>query len=76
VQSFNISRIGTEFGIFRISGLWRFGSSLNTPKVEVTIIEIMGTDGWVLLNQSSDKVINLIKDLIPIIHAHLEAKNS
>ena len=75
MQSFNISRISTDSGIFRISGLWRCGS-LNAPKVEVTIIEIMGTDGWVLLNQSSDKVINLIKDLIPIIHAHLEAKNS
>jgi len=75
VTKFNISRINTDFGIFRISGFWS-KESLDSFKVDICAIEIMGTDGWVLLNKSSNKVANLIADLIPTLQVHLQADNS
>jgi hypothetical protein len=75
VQAFNISRINTRFGIFRVSGLWR-KDNLEVVNIEITSIEIMGTDGWVLLDQSSDKVINLVADLIPIVQTQILTDHS
>ncbi|UJF22911.1 hypothetical protein [Shewanella sp. OMA3-2] len=74
MHHFNISRINTDFGIFRLSGIWQ-GESIDTSSVDVTMIEIMGTDGWVLLHQLNDMTIKLINDLTPTIHAHLTAQN-
>ncbi|CAM4119429.1 hypothetical protein [Pseudoalteromonas ostreae] len=68
LESFNITRIDTEFGIFRISGLW---DTLNMNALTIISIEIMGTDGWVLLNQTYDAVTKLIIDLIPTLQLHL-----
>jgi len=75
VNNFNISRINTSLGIFRVSGLWYY-ESLESFKIDIDSIEIMGTDGWVMLNQSSDDVINLIKELTPILLAHLKVKST
>jgi hypothetical protein len=73
VNNFNISRINTPLGIFRVSGLWSYE---NIPALHINIdsIEVMGTDGWVLLNQSSDHVIELVKELTPILIIHLQKK--
>ncbi len=75
MHNFNISRLNTDLGIFRISGLSN-NEKIDSEKIDISTIEVMGTDGWVLLNQSSDKVIKLTKELMPIIQAHLKAKNS
>ncbi|WP_257325566.1 MULTISPECIES: hypothetical protein [Pseudoalteromonas] len=72
LESFNITRIDTEFGIFRISGLW---DTLNVNALTIISIEIMGTDGWVLLNQTYDAVTKLIIDLIPILQLYLFSKD-
>ncbi|MBB1398875.1 hypothetical protein H5163_14650 [Pseudoalteromonas sp. SG44-8] len=72
MESFNITRIDTEFGIFRISGLW---DTLNVNALTIISIEIMGTDGWVLLNQTYDAVTKLIIDLIPILQLYLFSKD-
>lgn len=75
MQLFNISRINTDFGIFRVSGEW----SIETPtvnNVNLNTIEIMGTDGWVLLNQTSESNSQLIGNLLPVLLSHLLLKNS
>ena len=75
VKEFTISRINTEHGTFRFSGLWE-PENVEVSNLEVNSIEIMGTDGWVLLNQSSDKTVNLITILIPMLQAQLKLKNT
>ncbi|AEE23755.1 hypothetical protein Glaag_2818 [Glaciecola sp. 4H-3-7+YE-5] len=75
VQLFNISRINTDFGIFRVSGDWCF----KKPEVEsisLKSIEVMGTDGWVLLNKTSESNSQLINNLLPLLLSHLLLKNN
>jgi len=72
VKKFNISRINTPLGIFRVRGLW----CKDNLTLDIDSIELMGTDGWVLLNQSSANVIQLINELTPTLFAHLLAKSS
>ncbi|TMO80304.1 hypothetical protein CWC16_08400 [Pseudoalteromonas sp. S3776] len=75
MQLFNISRINTDFGIFRVSGDWCFKS----PKVEsITLksIEVLGTDGWVLLDKTSERNSQLIENLLPLLLSHLLLKNN
>lgn len=66
-QSFEISRIHTPLGIFRVSGEV---SDQNT--MAISQLEIMGTDGWLFLDIQSAKVANLIKQLEPHLLAHLQ----
>jgi len=66
VNNFTISRINTSLGIFRVSGCWCHENP-EAGKVEVSSIEMMGTDGWVLLNLASDKVMNIIAELTPTL---------
>lgn len=75
MQFFNISRINTDFGIFRVSGDWCF----KRPEVEninVKSIEIMGTDGWDLLDICSESNSQLINNLLPLLLTHLIFKRS
>jgi hypothetical protein len=75
VQLFSITRINTDFGIFRISGQW----SIQKPTVNsITLnsIEIMGTDGWVLLNKTSKSNTQIISYLLPLLLSHLLLKNN
>jgi len=74
VNNFNISRINTDLGIFRISGFC-CDERLETSKIIIESIEVMGTDGWALLNLSHDDIINLINELTPKIIVHLQAKS-
>ena len=74
MNNFNISRINTDLGIFRISGLW-CDERLAPSKIDIESIEVMGTDGWALLNLSHDDIINLIKELTLKIIAHLQVKS-
>ncbi len=75
MQFFNISRINSDFGVFRVSGDW----CLTKPEVEtinIKSIEVMGTDGWVLLNKTCDSNSQLINNLLPLLLSHLLLKNS
>jgi hypothetical protein len=74
VKKFTISRINTSLGIFRVSGCW-CNENQDTGKIDITSIELMGTDGWVLLNHASDNVISLITELTPTLTTHLLAKS-
>jgi len=75
VQLFNISRINTELGIFRVSGDWCFKIP-DVENINLKSIEVMGTDGWVLLNITSEKNSQLINNLLPLLLSHLLLKNS
>ncbi|TMP83123.1 hypothetical protein CWB73_02680 [Pseudoalteromonas phenolica] len=66
-KTFEISRIHTPLGIFRVSGEV---SDQNT--MAISQLEIMGTDGWLFLDIQSAKVANLIKQLEPYLLAHLQ----
>jgi hypothetical protein len=66
MKKFNISRINTPLGIFRITGLW---DTTQIAAMKINLIEQMGTDGWVLLDNA--KIVHLISELMPILQAHL-----
>ena len=75
MQPFHISRINTEFGIYRVSGQWH----TNIPKVEeihLKSIDVMGTDGWVSLNITCDRHSKLINNLLPLFLSHLLLKSN
>jgi hypothetical protein len=74
VNKFTISRINTSLGILRISGCWCHKNQ-DACKLEVSSIEMMGTDGWVSLNYASDSVMNIIAELTSTITTHLLAKS-
>jgi hypothetical protein len=86
MERFNISRINTEQGIFRLAGLWQPQSddipadiNANNPanvsaNISVEAIAIMRTDGWVELIPNDNKVIKLINELAGDLHQHLLAK--
>jgi hypothetical protein len=74
VNNFTISRINTKLGIFRVAGYWCHENQA-ACKVAVSSIEMMGTDGWVLLNHASDNVVKIIAELTPTLTTHLLAKS-
>ena len=75
MELFNISRLNTDCGIFRISGQ-RCSQDPTVNNISIKSIEIMGTDGCVLLNKTSDSNSQLISNLLPLLLPHLLLKNS
>ena len=73
MQLFNISRINTDFGIFRVSGDW-CSEKPEVGSISIKSIEVMGTDGWVLLNKTSEKNFHLTNNLLPLLLSHLLLK--
>jgi hypothetical protein len=66
-KTFEISRIHTPLGIFRVSG-----DVSDQKALAISQLEIMGTDGWLFLDIQSAKIANLIKQLEPHLQAHLQ----
>jgi len=75
MQFFNISCINTDFGIFRVSGDWCFKKT-EVESINIKSVEVMGTNGWVLLNQTNESNSQLINNLLPLFFSHLLLKNS
>lgn len=68
MPTFNITRLHTKQGIFRLKGTQGY----NQPeKITIKEIEILGTDGWVILDLNNKKVLNLITSLHNEIIQHL-----
>jgi len=65
-EKFSISRLHTSQGVFRLEGML---SALG--EVSITKIEILGTDGWLLLTLSDRKVMSLCDKLHSEIVLHL-----
>ena len=74
MKNFTISRIDTDLGVFRISGLW-CKKNLAPLSLDITLIEVMGTDGWLLLNHLADEVIILLEALTPTLFEHLQSRS-
>jgi len=74
MKPFVISRLNSAQGIFRISGTFE-PDVFQGLNIKITSIEMMGTDGWVLLNQKNSPVIDLMNDLHSIITHHLQTND-
>ena len=72
MKSFTVSRLNTAQGTFKIVGLFEPKNKL-TLTIKITSIEMMGTDGWVLLDQTNITVINLINRLHSPISNYLQS---
>jgi len=71
---YGISRINTEHGIFRVSGWWCHRScSIND--FNITVLEMMNTDGWSELDLSSEHVRKLIDKIKHQLLEHLVSTN-
>ncbi|KZN64726.1 hypothetical protein N473_13115 [Pseudoalteromonas luteoviolacea CPMOR-1] len=55
MKTFTISRLNTPYGIFKVSGFYDYNES-----IQITKLEVMGTDGWVLCNENFDAKQELI----------------
>ena len=68
MPTFNITRLHTKLGIFRLKGIQ---GSVQLERITITEIEILGSDGWVILDLNNNKIINLITGLHNEIMLHL-----
>ncbi|WP_206006128.1 MULTISPECIES: hypothetical protein [Pseudoalteromonas] len=75
IQFFNIGRLNTDFGISRVSGDW-CSEKPEVENIKIKSIEVMGTDGWVSLNKTSESNSQLINSLLSLLLSHLLLKNS
>jgi len=69
--SFTINRITTNSGIFKVQGLW-CSKYENRDSVDITSLQVMGTDGWVCLNHESKECAQCINKLLPELWLHLK----
>lgn len=67
VKKFNISRLNTPEGIFKVEGQWHAPHQ----KIIVSQLEIMSTDGWQILDLKHDTIISLISLVENYIYQHL-----
>ncbi|ACJ31299.1 hypothetical protein swp_4663 [Shewanella piezotolerans WP3] len=77
MQVFNISRLTTEKGIFRIAGQLavKMPNETAQPPIIITSLEIMSTDGWLALDISADSLQPLLNELISLVVEHLKIEN-
>ena len=72
MAAFEISRIHTHRGIFKVSGKWQPQAATGSPVLEsISQLEMMGTDGWVALRLEDDAVKVLLDELAPVLLFHL-----
>lgn len=74
MRPFTISRLNSAQGIFKISGTFE-PSNFHKQSIKITSIEMMGTDGWILLNQKESPVIKLMNDLHSTMTHHLQTND-
>ena len=74
MKPFTVTRLNTTQGTFKIAGLFEPKNKL-TFTIKITSIEMMGTDGWVLLDQTNITIINLINHLHSPISNYLQTND-
>jgi hypothetical protein len=72
MEQFSISRIHTNMGIFRISGLL-VNSQTNT-QITYEFVEFMGTDGWCELDWKSSKGRDILSQIESEVILHLSLR--
>ncbi len=71
IMNFQISRLNTKIGIFRLSG--KLDQVNNTDKLNYKKVEFMGTDGWVELDLSSEHGQQICSRIETSVIEHLSA---
>jgi len=71
VNNFNISRINTLEGTFKIKGHWQ----RHPQKIVFIQLEIMSTDGWQVLDLKHQSIIKLIPKIDGFVLQHLMFNN-
>lgn len=69
VMQFEISRIDTKLGIFRLAGRLLFNAT--EANIHFSRVEFMGTDGWRGLNLDSTPSKSILSEIEPEIIEHL-----
>ena len=68
MDTFTITRLHTERGIFRAKGRWRPAPQ---ALLHLDSLAIMGSDGWVTLDLADARVDTLVTELTPALLRHL-----
>jgi hypothetical protein len=72
-MNFQISRLNTEIGIFRLSGELEQINSTN--KLNFKKAEFMGTDGWVELDLSSEHGQKICSQIETVVIEHISSNS-
>ncbi|MDB1125084.1 hypothetical protein [Vibrio algarum] len=70
-MKFEISRLNTSIGIFKLSG--EFSDSSDIIMVNYSSAEFMGSDGWVAINIDSQAGLLLLNKIPTDVIKHLTA---
>jgi hypothetical protein len=63
-NNFKISRLKTDFGTFRVLGKYCVKRA-DIRNIDIQTLEMMGTDGRVLVNHTSAQSVSCIDKLLP-----------
>ncbi|MBQ4810877.1 hypothetical protein J8M20_05995 [Pseudoalteromonas luteoviolacea] len=69
MKPFHITRLKTSIGILRLTG--ELGNSQLRGGIIYHKVEVMGTDGWLELDLSSNSVKNALTQIEHVVLAHL-----
>ncbi len=71
LQAFNISRLHTDCGIFKLSGTVH--RSARPQQIAYQQAFFMGTDGWCALDLSNPHAVALLAKIQPQVLQHLQS---
>ena len=74
MKIFEISRINTDYGTFRVVGQW-CDKKCEISDLSISLLEIMSTDGWSELELSSNNSQALIGKIKPYLLEYLISTN-
>jgi len=74
MQAFNISRLHTDCGIFKLSGTVRW--SVQPYLIEYQQAYFMGTDGWCALDLNNPHAVALLANMQTQVLLHLQSGES
>lgn len=74
MQVFNISRLHTDCGIFKLSGTVHW--SVQPYLIEYQQAYFMGTDGWCALDLSNPHAVARLANIQPQVLLHLQSGES
>jgi hypothetical protein len=74
MKAFSISRLQTSLGIFRLEG--KYEGAHSQQRVQLSRIEVMGTDGWVELDINFNSTQKLVIAINNEVVSHLLEKDA
>jgi hypothetical protein len=74
MKEFEITRIDTKFGAFKVAGQWGDKND-EANMLKISFLAIMSTDGWSELGLLSDSTLELINQIQSQLIEHLTSTN-